>query len=71
MLLRSTKSDEFPTRIDVMRRNWANAAPATCSVTLMPEGGADIQLLGHAELSTTQIYIQVSIQQLKHAAPGP
>ena len=43
----------------------------------MLENGADIRfiqvLLGHAELSTTQIYTQVSIQKLKeiHAATHP
>jgi len=43
----------------------------------MLEGGADIrfiqQLLGHAELSTTEIYTQVSIQKLKavHTATHP
>jgi len=48
----------------------------TCA-TLMLEGGADIrfiqQLLGHAELSTTEIYTQVSIQKLKavHTATHP
>ena len=37
--------------------------------TLMLEGGADVRyiqaMLGHAKLDTTQIYTQVSIQQLK------
>ncbi len=45
--------------------------------TLMLEGGADIRfiqaMLGHAELSTTQIYTQVSIRKLKdiHTATHP
>ncbi|MEO6602132.1 MAG: tyrosine-type recombinase/integrase [Polyangiaceae bacterium] len=45
--------------------------------TLMLEGGADIrciqEMLGHAELSTTQIYTQVSIRRLKavHALTHP
>jgi len=45
--------------------------------TLMLENGADIrynqQMLGHADLKTTQIYTQVSIRQLKriHTATHP
>jgi integrase/recombinase XerD len=45
--------------------------------TLMLEGGADIRfiqaMLGHVELSTTQIYTQVAIRQLQqvHAATHP
>jgi integrase/recombinase XerD len=45
--------------------------------TLMLENGADIRfiqaMLGHAELSTTQIYTQVSIRALKdiHTATHP
>jgi integrase/recombinase XerD len=45
--------------------------------TLMLEGGADIRyiqaMLGHAELSTTEIYTQVSIRKLQaiHAATHP
>jgi integrase/recombinase XerD len=45
--------------------------------TLMLEHGADIRyiqaMLGHAELSTTQIYTQVSIRKLKeiHTATHP
>jgi len=41
------------------------------------EGGADIrfiqQMLGHADISTTQIYTQVSLRQLRaiHAATHP
>jgi integrase/recombinase XerD len=48
----------------------------TCA-TLMLEGGADIRfiqaLLGHAELTTTQIYTQVGIRTLKeiHTATHP
>jgi integrase/recombinase XerD len=45
--------------------------------TLMLENGAEIRfiqaMLGHAELSTTQIYTQVSIRKLKdiHTATHP
>lgn len=45
--------------------------------TLMLEGGTDIrfiqQMLGHADISTTQIYTQVSLRQLRaiHAATHP
>jgi integrase/recombinase XerD len=45
--------------------------------TLMLEGGADIRfiqaMLGHAEISTTQIYAQVAIRQLQmvHATTHP
>jgi integrase/recombinase XerD len=45
--------------------------------TLMLEGGADIrfiqQMLGHADISTTQIYTQVSLRQLVaiHTATHP
>jgi len=48
----------------------------TCA-TLMHENGADIrhiqELLGHAELSTTEVYTHVAIRQLKavHAATHP
>ena len=48
----------------------------TCA-TLMLENGADIryiqQLLGHADLSTTEIYTRVSIRALKaiHTATHP
>jgi integrase/recombinase XerD len=76
-----------PNRLTQMVREYIDAAQLgkrgschllrhTCA-TLMLENGADIrfiqQLLGHAELSTTQIYTQVSIQKLKlvHAATHP
>ena len=61
---------------DLGKRGSCHLLRHTCA-TLMLEGGADIrsiqQLLGHAELSTTQIYTQVSIQKLKqnHTATHP
>ena len=57
--------------------------PGSCHVwrhtaaTLMHDGGADIrdvqEMLGHAQLSTTQIYTRVSIERLKtvHAKAHP
>ncbi len=76
-----------PNRLTQLVRDYIDAAEIgkrgschllrhTCA-TLMLENGADIrfiqQLLGHAELSTTQIYTQVSIQKLKqvHSATHP
>ena len=47
------------------------------AATLMLEGGADIrfiqQMLGHADVKTTQVYTRVSLHQLKavHAATHP
>ena len=47
------------------------------AATLMLEGGADLrfiqQLLGHADVKTTQIYTRVSLHKLKavHAATHP
>jgi integrase/recombinase XerD len=74
-------------RLTQMVREYINAAQlgktGSCHLfrhtmaTLMLENGADIrfiqQMLGHAELSTTQIYTQVSIRKLKeiHAATHP
>jgi YD repeat-containing protein len=61
---------------DIGKRGSCHLFRHTCA-TLMLEGGADIrfiqQFLGHAELSTTEIYTQVSIQKLKdvHTAIHP
>ncbi len=82
-----TRDPVSPNRLTQLVREYINALELdksgachllrhTCA-TLMLEGGADIwfiqQLLGHAELSTTQIYTQVSIQQLKqvHSVTHP
>jgi integrase/recombinase XerD len=76
-----------PNRLTQIVREYIDAAAlgkrGSCHLfrhtmaTLMLEGGADIrfiqQMLGHAELSTTQIYTQVSIRKLKeiHALTHP
>jgi len=76
-----------PDRLTQLVRGYVNAADlgksGSCHLlrhtmaTLMLENGADIRyiqaMLGHAELSTTQIYTQVSIRKLKeiHSATHP
>jgi integrase/recombinase XerD len=87
-LFLSNQGDTFsPNRLTQMVREYVDASGigkrGSCHLfrhtmaTLMLEGGADIrfiqQMLGHAELSTTQIYTQVSIRKLKeiHAATHP
>jgi integrase/recombinase XerD len=76
-----------PDRLTQIARGYVKASGVTkegaCHLfrhtmaTLMLEGGADIRyiqaMLGHAELSTTQIYTQVSIRTLQavHAATHP
>ena len=76
-----------PDRLTQLVREYVNAADTgkngACHLfrhtmaTLMLENGADIRyiqaMLGHAELSTTQIYTQVSIRKLKeiHTATHP
>jgi len=76
-----------PDRLTQLVRGYVEAADTgksgSCHLlrhtmaTLMLENGADIRyiqaMLGHAELSTTQIYTQVSIRKLKeiHSATHP
>ncbi len=76
-----------PNRLTQLARNYVNQAEigktGACHLfrhtmaTLMLEHGADIrfiqEMLGHADVSTTQIYTQVSIRQLKeiHSATHP
>jgi integrase/recombinase XerD len=76
-----------PNRLTQLVRNYVKAAEVgkvgACHLfrhtmaTLMLENGADIrfiqEMLGHVELSTTQIYTQVSIRKLKeiHTATHP
>ena len=76
-----------PNRLTQLVRDYVNGAElgktGACHLfrhtmaTLMLENGADIRfiqaMLGHADLSTTQIYTQVSIRKLKdiHTATHP
>jgi integrase/recombinase XerD len=63
-------------RAEIGKRGSCHLFRHTCA-TLMLEGGADIrfiqQLLGHANVNTTQVYTQVSIRQLQevHARTHP
>ena len=87
-LFLTTLGEAFaPNRMTQMVRDYIDAADTgkrgSCHLfrhtmaTLMLENGADIRfiqaMLGHAELSTTQIYTQVSVRQLKaiHTATHP
>ncbi len=87
LFLTATGDPFTPNRLTQLVRAYVNAADTgkkgACHLfrhtmaTLMLENGADIrfiqQMLGHADLSTTQIYTQVSIRQLKqiHQATHP
>ena len=72
----SQRVRDYVTAADIGKKGSCHLFRHTAA-TLMLEGGADIrfiqQLLGHADLSTTQIYTQVSIRQLKqiHEATHP
>ena len=87
LFLTSSGEAFTPDRLTQLVRRYVEAADTgksgschlfrhTCA-TLMLENGADIRyiqaMLGHAELSTTQIYTQVSIRKLKeiHTATHP
>lgn len=87
-LFLTTLGEAFaPGRMTQMVREYVNAGDTgktgSCHLfrhtmaTLMLENGADIRyiqaMLGHAELSTTQIYTQVSVRKLKaiHTATHP
>lgn len=87
-LFLTTQGEAFAAgRMTQLVRNYVTAADlgkrGSCHLfrhsmaTLMLEGAADIRfiqaMLGHAELSTTQIYTQVSIRMLKqiHTATHP
>jgi integrase/recombinase XerD len=87
-LFLTTLGEAFaPGRLTQMVRNTIDAAGTgkrgSCHLfrhtmaTLMLENGADIRfiqaMLGHAELSTTQIYTQVAVRKLKaiHTATHP
>ncbi|MDJ0766855.1 MAG: site-specific tyrosine recombinase XerC [Myxococcota bacterium] len=87
LFLTATGDPFTPNRLTQLVRTYVNNADTgkkgACHLfrhtmaTLMLENGADIrfiqQMLGHADLSTTQIYTQVSIRQLKqiHQATHP
>ena len=67
---------DYINQADIGKKGSCHLFRHTCA-TLMHENGADIrfvqQLLGHADLSTTQIYTQVAIRKLKeiHTATHP
>ena len=79
LFLGATGEELSPNRLTQLVRGYVDAADigkrGTCHLfrhtmaTLMLENGADIryiqEMLGHVELSTTQIYTQVSIRRLK------
>jgi integrase/recombinase XerD len=87
LILTASGEELSPNRLTQLVRDYVNAAgtgkKGACHLfrhtmaTLMLEGGADIryiqEMLGHVELSTTQIYTQVSIRKLQavHALTHP